>query len=140
MSNWHPMYVLFLEWWDKQGTDFPGDDFFYSFLDCAAPGHLEERKDYFFQCFLAGVEANETEKASQVDKQVVYAAGYKEGKDSYGMFDGPTPDLHSLLTRAVPEDKGKAYIIRFNLDGTNNSIYVWSPAETRWRTITGIGK
>lgn len=63
-------------------------------------------------------------------EEISYACGYKEGESSYGMFHGPFPVLLDAL-EIVPEKESPCpYIIRFNLDGTDEELYVWR--KDRW--------
>ena len=62
--------------------------------------------------------------------EVVYGAGYEEQPGSYGMYDGPTPDIYALLN-SIPCGVNPC-IIRFNLDGSDEVIYRWHTTRKLW--------
>ena len=64
----------------------------------------------------------------------IYACGYVHGRESYGMWAGPTDDLSDLLDR-VPDEKLDAVILRFNVDGTNEIAYKWD--GDGWTSVSG---
>ena len=59
---------------------------------------------------------------------IMYAAGIEHEPFEYGMFDGPTPDLHDLMTRAGQE---KAVIVQFNGE-ESEVIYRWNSDDDQW--------
>jgi hypothetical protein len=64
-------------------------------------------------------------------QSVMYAVGYKElGRESYGMFDGPTPKLEEML-EVVPRESKPCYIFKYNSDGTEERIYQWQ--NDKWK-------
>jgi hypothetical protein len=68
----------------------------------------------------------------------MYACGYKDKDDdlsSYGMFAGPSPNLEDMLDIVPQEDTRRAYVIRFNVNGTDDELYRWNPLKEVWRRI-----
>jgi len=59
---------------------------------------------------------------------VVYAMGVEHQPDSYGMYDGPTPDLHAMLTKTGQE---KAVIVQF-FGEQSDVIYRWDTQQAKW--------
>ena len=82
-------------------------------------------------------------KQPETRTEVVYAIGYEDRKSSvlnttsYGMTHGPTPNLNNMLEVVPDEDTRTAYIIRFNLDGTDEPIYQWHKQKMKWVRFTG---
>ncbi len=68
-------------------------------------------------------------------EEVIYACGYEERPNKFGMFHGPNPDLKEML-EVVPEEENKnPVIIRFNLDGTDEVIYRWKKKKRLWKRV-----
>lgn len=79
-------------------------------------------------------------------REVVYAIGYEDAPGHMGMWFGPTPVLQSCLeavpspcdevaTRTSPDPGAKdrpAFIIRFNMDGSNEKLYRWGGESEEW--------
>ena len=77
---------------------------------------------------------------SKFRPEVMYAAGFYQGCDidtgatSWGMFDGPTPDLQSLLSTCTPpEDKLRAYILEMRRDSDADPIKEWDGKSCEWK-------
>lgn len=59
----------------------------------------------------------------------MYAIGIEHKPDSFGMTDGPVPDLDAMLSRT---SKPGGAIFRFNPDGTHEIIYRWK--DDQWQS------
>ncbi len=66
---------------------------------------------------------------------LTFGCGYHGGEPiSFIIYAGPFEDLNEALETVPKENGHKAYIIRFNEDGTDDPIYRWK--ENAWVLIT----
>lgn len=77
--------------------------------------------------------------AQKFNPAVVYAAGFFQGRDketgseSWGMFDGPTPDLWHLVDTCIPPHANKlAYILKMTKDGDTIPLKEWDWDTMKW--------
>jgi hypothetical protein len=79
---------------------------------------------------------HETTHGKSCPKHPLYAAGFRDSDDSYGMFDGPTPHLTYLLNGVPPDNNAdearEAFII---LLGEDKPIWRWDEDECDWIKI-----
>lgn len=77
--------------------------------------------------------ANEPFVATQ--GEAIYGMGTPEGKEGWGMWDGPTPDLQKLLKYPPPDThQGPFYILQFSEEKCKK-LYKWLVEEERWAKL-----
>ncbi len=70
-------------------------------------------------------------------RPVRYGVGIRTGVSNMGMTHGPFPSLQSALD--VVPGHAASCVIRFNSDGTEEVLYRWNRAGTRWVRAKGTG-
>jgi putative ATPase len=61
---------------------------------------------------------------------VMYGVGEEDDHESYGMLDGPNPDLQEMLDTSGQSER--SVILRFNEDQTSDVLFRWDIASNEW--------
>lgn len=75
---------------------------------------------------------------SMISAATMYACGYEESENEFGMFAGPTPSLRLILSWTVDGDDGNqapAYVLKLEADRDPEKIARWNYETSTWDTI-----